>query len=155
MSAIPEPTVSPASAVVSAAEVDVDAPIERVWAALTAIDRWPEWNPDVTSASIDGPVAPGTTFRWKAGPGTITSRLEHVDPPRVIAWTGKTLGIRALHVWRLEARGGHTHVQTEESYDGLVARMLRRSLQKRLDTALTDGARWLKQEAERSAPGAL
>ena len=41
-------------------------------------------------------------------------------------------------------------MRTEESYDGLVARVLRRSLQKTLDTALTDGARYLKAEAEKA-----
>ena len=101
------------------------------------------------SVSIDGPVAEGATFRWKAGPGTITSRVEHVDRPRLVAWSGRTLGIRAIHVWRLEARNGKTLARTEESYDGLVARVLRRSLQKTLDTALTDGARYLKAEAEK------
>jgi hypothetical protein len=95
----------------------------------------------------------GSTFRWKAGPGTITSRVEHVDRPRLVAWTGRTFGIRAVHVWRLEARNGKTLARTEESYDGLVARVLRRSLQKTLDAALTDGARYLKAEVEKVSPG--
>ncbi len=79
--------------------------------------------------------------------------LEHLDRPRLIVWSGRTLGIRAIHVWRLEARNGKTLARTEESYDGLVARVLRRSLQKMLDTALTDGAGYLKAEAEKP-PGA-
>jgi hypothetical protein len=90
------------------------------------------------------------TFRWKAGPGTITSRIEHFERPQLVAWSGRTLGIRAIHVWRLEAQNGRTLARTEESYDGLVARVLRRSLQKTLDTALTDGARYLKTEAEKA-----
>jgi hypothetical protein len=47
--------------------------------------------------AMQGAVARGSTFRWKAGPGTITSRIERVEPPRLIAWTGKTLGIHAIH----------------------------------------------------------
>ncbi len=43
-------------------------------------------------------------------------------------------------------------MRTEESYDGLVARLLRRSLQKTLDAALADGARYLKAEAEKAGP---
>jgi uncharacterized protein YndB with AHSA1/START domain len=148
----PGPTIAWDSPVVSASDVEIEAPIDRVWAVLTAIERWPDWNPDVKSASLAGPFAEGATFRWKAGPGTITSVVEHVDRPRLVVWRGRTLGIRALHVWRLEAHDGKTHVRTEESYEGRVARLLRRPLQKTLDTALADGVRYLKVEAERSAP---
>ena len=143
------PVVNDDAPVVSRADGEIDAPVEDVWRILTAIDEGPTWNPDVASVSIDGPVAEGATFRWKAGPGTITSAVTHVEPPRLIAWTGRTFGISAVHVWRLEERGGGTHVCTEESYDGLVARMLRRSLQKKLDSTLTDGVRHLRAAAER------
>jgi uncharacterized protein YndB with AHSA1/START domain len=143
------PAVNENAPVVSSAEGEIDAPIDDVWRILTAVERWPTWNPDVKSVSIDGPVVEGTTFRWKAGPSTISSTVTRVDRPRIIAWTGKTLGISAIHVWRLEQRGGRTHVRTEESYEGLVARLLRRSLQKTLDAALRDGVRYLESEAER------
>lgn len=144
--------VSEDAPVFSSVEVEIAAPVETVWALLTAIDGWPSWNPDVKSVSIDGPTVEGTSFRWKAGPSTIRSSIVRVDPPRLIAWTGSTLGIKAIHLWRLEPRNGATLVRTEESYDGLVARLLRRSLQKTLDKALADGARYLKVEAEKTAP---
>ena len=98
---------------------------------------------------LQGGIAEGTQFRWKAGPGTITSTIRRVEAPRLIAWTGKTLGINAMHEYHLEPRDGKTFVRTEESYEGLVARLLRRSLQKTLDTALEEGLRHLKAEAER------
>jgi len=44
-------------------------------------------------------------------------------------------------------------VGTEESYDGLVARLFRRPLQETLDRALADGTRYLKAEAERRSLG--
>ena len=146
------PTIREDAPVVSSAEIEIDAPIERVWEVLTAVERWPAWNPDVKSVSFVAPVAVGSTFRWKAGPGTIRSRVEHVDRPRLIAWSGQTLGIQALHIWRLDGQNGKTLVRTDESYDGLVARLLRRTLQKTLDAALADGARYLKAEAEKDAP---
>jgi uncharacterized protein YndB with AHSA1/START domain len=146
-----ESAIASDAPVVSTHEIAIEAPIGRVWEILTAIEAWPAWNPDVKSVSIDGPVERGSTFRWKAGPTTITSRLEHVERPHVVAWTGRTLGIRAVHVWRLDSRDGGTSARTEESYEGLVARLLRRSLQKTLDKALADGARYLKAEAERNA----
>lgn len=150
-----EPTIDWNSSVVSAAELEIDAPIAVVWSVLTQIERWPAWNPAVKAVSFVGPIAEGCAFTWKAGPGTIHSVIERVDRPRLVAWTGKTLGIRAVHVWRLEAQDGKTFVRTEESYNGLVARLLRRPLRSALDTALNNGVRYLKTEAEKtSADGA-
>ena len=135
--------------IVGASEIEISAPPEAVWEVLTAFERWPSWNQDVKSMAVRGPIAPGTVFRWKAAPGTIKSTIQRVERPRVIAWTGKTLGIKAIHDWHLEPREGSTFVRTEESYEGLVTRLFRRSIQKTLDRALADGLRYLKAEVER------
>jgi uncharacterized protein YndB with AHSA1/START domain len=137
--------------VVGAAEIEITAEPELVWDVLAALESWPTWNPDIKSLSMHGDVAVGSVFRWKAGPGTITSTIREVDPPRRIAWTGRTLGIRAVHVWWLEPSDGTTTVLTEESYQGLVARLFRRPLQKALDRALDNALRYLKAEVERRA----
>jgi uncharacterized protein YndB with AHSA1/START domain len=135
--------------VVGGSEIEIDAAPEAVWGVLTAFESWPSWNADVKSISMRGDVAEGSEFRWKAGPGTILSTIERVESPRLIAWTGRTLGIRATHFYWLEPRGQKTFVRTEESYDGLVARLLRGPLQKTLDRALAAGLRDLKAETER------
>jgi uncharacterized protein YndB with AHSA1/START domain len=139
--------------VVGTSEIEIAAPAETVWEVLTAFDRWPSWNPDVKSMSMQGGLAEGSVFRWKAGPGTITSTIGRVEPPRLIAWTGTTLGIKAIHYWWLEPRDGKTFVRTKESYEGLVTRLFRRSIQKALDRGLGDGLRYLKAEAERGTSG--
>ena len=59
----------------STRSIDISAPPEVVWDVLTRFGDWPKWNPDVKSMSFDGPVEPGSTFRWKAGPRTILSTL--------------------------------------------------------------------------------
>jgi uncharacterized protein YndB with AHSA1/START domain len=135
--------------VVSRSEIEIAATPDAVWDVLTAFEDWPNWLRDVKSMSIEAPVAAGTVFRWKAGPGTITSTIQRVERPRLIAWTGRTFGIEAIHFWHFEARDGATFVRTEESYEGLVARLLRGWLQKTLDRALDDGLQDLKAEVER------
>jgi uncharacterized protein YndB with AHSA1/START domain len=140
--------------VVSASEIEIRAAPDIVWDVLTDFEGWPRWNPDVKTMSLDGPVSEGSKFRWKAGPGRITSTIQRVEPPQLIAWTGRTLGIRAIHFWWLEPRGATTFVRTAESYGGIVARLLRRSLQKVLDRALESGLRHLKVEVERRVPRA-
>ena len=135
-------------------EIDIAAPAEVVWEVLTNFDGWPQWNPEVKSMSWDGPLAPGSAFRWKAGPGTIVSTLEEVDRPRYVRWRGRTMSITAIHEWRFEDRDGGTHVETNETFSGALARLLRRSLQKQLDGALEEGLEHLKREAERRAAAA-
>ena len=135
--------------VVGASEIEIAATPEAVWEVLAGIDRWPSWNPQVKSASLEGDLQEGAEFRWKAGPGTIVSRLTDVQAPNRIAWTGKSMGLKAIHVHTLEERNGGTLVKTEESYDGLVARLFSGRLRKMLDGALNDGLRHLKTEAER------
>lgn len=133
----------------SSAEIEIAAPPQVVWDVLTRFENWPNWNPEVKSMSFPGPLAPGSEFRWKAGPGTIVSTLERIEPPRYVAWHGRTLSIKAYHEWWLESHNGGTHVRTEESFSGLLARLLRRSLQKTLDKSLREGLEHLKREAER------
>jgi hypothetical protein len=131
--------------------IEIDAPPEVVWGVLTGFVDWPQWNPDVKSMSFAGPLEPGSTFRWKSGPGTIVSTLEEVDQPRRVRWRGKTMSIGALHEYRLESRDGGTHVETEETFSGLLVGLMRGSLQKTLDRTLEQGLESLKREAERRA----
>ena len=74
-----------------------------------------------------------------------------MSPPQVLAWTGKTMGIKAIHVYRLEPRQGGTVVHTAESWEGLTARLMRRSLQRQLQNALRPGLQRLKEESGRRA----
>lgn len=132
-------------------EIVIDAPADVVWDALSDFSSWPNWMPGVKSVQVDGPIQAGTRFEWKAGPGTIRSEILESDRPRSIGWKGRTFGITALHVWRMEEQGGSTRVSTEESWDGLLARALRGSMSKTVSKALGDGLAGLKGEAERRA----
>ena len=142
-------TIDEGAPVVGSSEIEIATAPEVAWDVLTAIGRWPSWNPAVKSVSFEEEIDEGSTFRWKAGPGTITSTIQVVEPLRRIAWTGNLFGVKAIHVHTFEPRNGGTFVTSEESYDGVVARLLRGRLQKVLDSALESGLRHLKAEAER------
>jgi uncharacterized protein YndB with AHSA1/START domain len=124
--------------------VDIDAPPDAVWDVLVDVDAWPTWNSTVGSASLDGAFAPGSRFKWKSGPSTITSTIERADRPEVAGWTGTTLGARATHVWELEAVGEGTRVTTRESMSGLVPRLFSGSMRRKLETSLDT---WLREMA--------
>jgi hypothetical protein len=134
-------------------DVEIVAGIQTVWDIMAAIDRWPEWNPDVKEASLDGELAEGSQFRWRSGAVRITSTLRRVEPPHVLAWTGKTFSIDAIHVWHLEGHAGNTTAATYESWDGFIARIFRAACRRTVDRALQAGLRHLKAEAERRSSG--
>ncbi len=137
--------------VIAKTEMQITADRQTVWETLVDFETWPEWRRDVRSMSLRGTVAPGSTFEWRAGPGTIKSRLEEVDAPSKIAWTGSTLGTKAVDVFRLEAHDGGTLVTEEESWDGLLAWLLRSRMRRTLRAALDRGMEELKVEAEKRA----
>jgi uncharacterized protein YndB with AHSA1/START domain len=137
--------------VVGSSEIEIAAAPETVWSVLTDVEQWPSWNPAVESVSFRGGFEEGSEFRWKAGPGTITSTIREVDAPRRTTWTGTSFGIKAIHVHTLESRNGRTLVRTEESYAGPVASMLRRPLRRMLHRTLQLELEHLKAEAERQA----
>lgn len=140
--------INKASPIILAGEIEIDAAPEVVWEVLSTIEGWPTWNQEVTSASLGGQLAAGTVFRWKAGSSWITSKLVHVDPPNRIAWTGKTLGIKVIHAYRLEPSDGKTFVRTDESVEGIAARLFRRPLSRRMQSAIDVALRSMKTEAE-------
>jgi uncharacterized protein YndB with AHSA1/START domain len=130
-------------------EALIDAPRAAVWLLLTDFARWPQWSPGVTRVTIGGDVEPGTEFRWKSGRNTIKSQLVDVEVPRLISWTGRTTAIKAKHVWQLDESGAGTIARTQESWSGLVAKVLRHSIQPTLQQAIDDGLAALKAESER------
>ncbi len=140
--------VNPEAPAVATVDAHIEAPIETVWSVLSDFEKWPTWNKSVSKMRVDGPVKAGTTFEWKADGWKIVSRLEEVNPPKRIAWSGKTFGIRAMHVWDLAALGSGTQVLTVESFEGPVARLFRGFIRKMLAKSLDQGVAALKAEAE-------
>jgi hypothetical protein len=130
------------------AEAIVAAPVDTVWEVLRDLPNWPSWNRSVSKLEQQGDIRPGTSFVWVAGGSTIRSRIEEIERPRRIVWTGRTLGIRAVHVWEFEATPDGTRVRTRESFEGLIVRCFRRPMKKMLDRALQQGVEALKAEAE-------
>ncbi len=140
--------------VIAREELHIAADVRTVWDVLTDLERWPSWNKAVREMSVHGPVAPGTSFDWRAGPGTIKSSIAEVEAPHRIVWTGVTLGIRAVDAFAFEASDGGTLVRQAESWEGLLARLFRSRMDRTLRSSLRDGLRALKAEAERRAGAA-
>jgi uncharacterized protein YndB with AHSA1/START domain len=134
---------------IASAEGLIRAPLDLVWSVQTNIGEWGRWNPDVQSVAVKGPVQTGTEFRWKSGGRSIVSRIEEVEPGRRIVWTGRSFGIHAIHVWTFAERESGVWVQTEESFEGLVAVLIGGAIRTALGSTLQRALTALKKECER------
>ena len=130
-------------------DIFISAPLEKVWSKLTEIDQWSEWQPDVTSSKLDGRLAVGTLFHWKAKGLGITSEIRELEPLHRISWTGNSLGMQAIHIWVLENQSNGTHVVTEESLSGWFPQILKIFDPKFLEKSLLGSLQVLKSQAER------
>ncbi len=129
--------------------ITIKADAQKVWAVLTDINNWALWQTDITQPTLRGPLAPGTAFVWKTGGAKVHSTLQTVIPPLNFGWTGKTFGMYAVHNWTLSSEGGKTTVQVDESLEGFLARLLKKSFNKSLATGMQNWLELLKQQCEK------
>ncbi len=140
--------VNSSAPAVSSASAAVNAPAGVVWDVLTDFESWPNWNESVSKTELKGDLTVGTTFVWVANGAKIVSMLEELDYPRRVVWSGRTFGIRAIHVWEFEERDGGTLVRTSESFEGLIVKLLRGMMKRMLSETLQQSVLALKREAE-------
>jgi hypothetical protein len=108
----------------ASSEIVIHASPETIWRLLTDIDKWPSWQSTISTARIDGPLEPGTTFVWTNGGPKIKSRIALAHPITQLVWTGTIFGARAIHMWNLQALpNGGTLVKTTESMDGFMLKV--------------------------------
>lgn len=129
-------------------EILIHAPVKMVWQIQTDIENWSKWQPDITSTKLEGTLAAGTTFRWKAKGLNIVSTLHTVKPHQQIGWTGISLGMFAIHNWTFEARGETTLVNTEESLSGWLTRLMKLLDPNFLEKSLEASLQILKKRSE-------
>lgn len=142
--------IDPSAPLHARQDILIAAPLEHVWNLQTDINRWQEWQPDVASAKLEGPLKSGTVFRWKAAGLGITSTLQHVEPMQRIGWTGDSLGMKAVHNWTFQPEANGTRVTTEESITGWLARLLKLFDANYMEKSLQKSLSILKTQAEKS-----
>jgi uncharacterized protein YndB with AHSA1/START domain len=130
-------------------DIEIAAPIEQVWSLLTDIAAWPTWQPDITHARLEGNLSAGATFLWKAKGLNITSTIQELEPKMKVGWTGKSIGMSAIHRWTFEPQGSYTHVTTEESLSGWFPALLKIFDPQFLTKSLSTSLQTLKNEAEK------
>jgi hypothetical protein len=101
--------------------LDVQAGAEKLWNILTAVQSWPEWHRTSYVRSIEpGPLQEGSVFIAELGGIRWNITVKKANKPFSICWTGKRLGIEAIHEWEFQEERGKTRVITRESMSGGV-----------------------------------
>ena len=140
-------------------EIDIDAPTEVVWQVLTDLDHYPEWNPFITSADGRPEVGEKLVNRMEPPGGravTFKPEVTAVEDGKTFEWLG-TLGFSGVfdgrHRFDVEASPTGTKVTQSESFDGVLVRPLRKSLDTQTKAGFEAMNSALKARAESVAAG--
>jgi hypothetical protein len=108
------------------AAVDIAATPEQVWAVLTDLDAYHDWNPFIQSASGQLTEGAALTLRLVPAQGramTFRPRVLAVQPGKLLRWIGRLImpGIfDGTHQFALEDLGGHTRLTQSETFRGVL-----------------------------------
>jgi|SRR5688500_8177013 len=125
-------------------EVSINAPVQKVYTVLSDINNWAKWQGTVRKATLAGEPAVGKEFNWKAGSLSVKSKIHTANPFSEFGWTGRIWWITAVHNWTLKEQSGKCIVTVEESLNGLLPGLMRKSLQEDMIQSIKE----LKSTAE-------
>jgi uncharacterized protein YndB with AHSA1/START domain len=131
-------------------QIDIDAPLERVWRLHTDVAVWPQWQTEITAARIDGAFEPGTSFDWTSYGFSVTSTIYDMEERARVLWGGTSGGITGIHEWLFAETPSGVHVETRESFGGEPVEADVASMQSMLDASLAAWLGHLKVAAESS-----
>jgi hypothetical protein len=87
---------------------EVEAPLERVWSHLEAVERWPSWARHIRSVDLQppGPLGPGSAGSIRLTNGIrSTFRMEELNAGSNWMWVGPFLWITVHYDHRFEEVG--------------------------------------------------
>jgi len=95
-------------------EVEIDAPIEKVWQVMVNPDHWPQWFPGVKSVSSVTSIREGSSFEWtdegRTGTGTVV-KMEPMKHLEIITQMGDD---KDAHVFKLRPSGSFLGLSADE-----------------------------------------
>ena len=134
--------------VISRHSVVIDAPLDVIWRLHTDVDAWPDWQPDIETARLMVPFAPGSTFSWHTSGLDIESTIYRVEPEKHTLWGGPAHGIVGIHSWTFTPVQDGVHVDTAESWSGEPIEANVAGMQDALDGSLVAWLGHLRTAAE-------
>jgi uncharacterized membrane protein len=116
--------------------VELDLPVDRLWATFLDVPGWAEWNPCIWKADVrGGQLRVGATLVWAFNPirrrylYKLPARAEIVEvvPYDRITWEVSAPGFHAVHAYRFAQLGkDRSRFGSWEVAEGATYRRLRR-----------------------------
>lgn len=130
---------------------EVQTGAEKLWDILTNVEAWPSWQgTNFVKLSKPGRVVEGSTFEAALGGMKWELVVTQAEKPHKIIWTGRRLGLQAVHEWKFKEEAGKTRIITRENMTGWLLFLTYPIARKRLATTDEKWLADLKTTAERS-----
>jgi uncharacterized membrane protein len=134
--------------------IDIEAPPDRVWAAVRDIERWSEWTPTVISVQpLDpGPLAVGSRAIVRQ-PKLLPARwqITELQEGRSFTWITRGLGILVTACHSIEDAANGSRVTLSLDFSGPLGPLCARLTRGLNARYLALEARGLKKRAEAEA----
>jgi hypothetical protein len=139
------------------AEIEIEAPAERVWGILTDFARFPEWNPFIRQATGEPKTGARLKIRLEPTGGRAMSfkpKMLNVEPNREIRWLGRLLipglfdGEHTLTIEPLDEK--RVRFTQREKFTGLLVPFMAKSIDRDARRGFEEMNRALKERSEKA-----
>jgi hypothetical protein len=138
-------------------EIEIDAPPERVWAIVSNLSAYPEWNPFITSAA--GTLAKGERLRIRIVPPggmpmTLSPKVLAMEPRGPLTWRGRLFApglFDGEHTFSVAPVGpAQTRFTQKETFRGILVPFFALTLNRNVRRGFLEMNLALKRKAERA-----
>jgi len=95
-------------------EVEIDAPIEKVWKILVDPKLWPQWLPGMGEATTIQPVADGKSVEWASEARSGKAAIINAEPMKRLEIMTQVGDDQDSHSFKLRASGGFFGMSADE-----------------------------------------
>lgn len=140
-------------------EIEISAPVAKVWGIITKIDDWADWSPIINKSS--GNASLGSTLNitmmskeeGKDGPN-YNPVITILDQPKSFRWRAKMMAGFIMtndKVFLLEETATGTRLIHKELFSGMVVPLFWSSVESNVPTMLNSMNKALKEKAEKAS----
>jgi len=139
-------------------EIEIAAPLTKVWSVLIDFDKWKAWNPIVSQASGVASLGSKLSITMCGKDGKDAQKympiVTSIQEPRYFRWRAKMMAEFLFtndKVFELEEMGTGTRLIHTEAFSGIIVQMFWSKLNKHVPTMLKSMNEALKIIAEKNS----
>ncbi len=137
-------------------EIEIAAPPEKVWEALTEFEKWNEWNPIVAQAKGISSLGSELTITMNGKDGraaqTYKPTIIEYDVPKIFHWRAKMMASFLFtndKIIELEKTSSGTRLVHKELFGGMMVTLMWGFFEKGVPPMLSSMNNALKQKVEK------